>query len=195
MPRLYPLVLLLTVLALPAASQSLWQWRDANGLMVYSDRPPPPSVPQRQILRQPVTGQDAMATPMTPPAAEPSPTQTSPTKSADAQRPAAPGKATGNPGGPLTPANPAANGASGADSRPPSRSVTAPSPTQQAQDDARLAAVRADNCLRARQSLAAIRAGQRMSRYTEQGERLFLDEAELAAETVRLEGLVQQDCR
>ncbi|TPQ41122.1 DUF4124 domain-containing protein [Cupriavidus pinatubonensis] len=30
--------------AVPAAASAQWQWRDANGRMVYSDVPPPPSV-------------------------------------------------------------------------------------------------------------------------------------------------------
>src|SRR5512137_1323407 len=36
----------------PAAAQ--WAWRDAAGRMVYSDQPPPKSVPARDILKQPV---------------------------------------------------------------------------------------------------------------------------------------------
>ncbi len=30
-----------------------WHWRDASGRQVYSDRPPPASVPPAQILRRP----------------------------------------------------------------------------------------------------------------------------------------------
>jgi hypothetical protein len=37
--------------AAPAAAQ--WAWRDAAGHMVYSDLPPPSSVPARNIVRQP----------------------------------------------------------------------------------------------------------------------------------------------
>jgi hypothetical protein len=43
------LVLLLTVL--PAAASAQFQWRDADGGMVYSDRPPPTSVPDNRIVR------------------------------------------------------------------------------------------------------------------------------------------------
>ncbi|MFO1299748.1 MAG: DUF4124 domain-containing protein [Burkholderiaceae bacterium] len=40
------------MLAAPAFAGT-WQWRDASGRMVYSDLPPPPSVPASQILRAP----------------------------------------------------------------------------------------------------------------------------------------------
>ena len=39
--------------ALPAAAQSIWKWRDANGGIQISDRPPPPEVPQKNILQRP----------------------------------------------------------------------------------------------------------------------------------------------
>lgn len=39
------------LLALPAAAQ--WAWRDDNGRVVYSDRPPPAAVKSEQIVRQP----------------------------------------------------------------------------------------------------------------------------------------------
>ncbi|CAG2144032.1 DUF4124 domain-containing protein [Cupriavidus numazuensis] len=41
--------------AVPAVASAQWQWRDANGRMVYSDVPPPPSV--TRIVRAP--GQSA----------------------------------------------------------------------------------------------------------------------------------------
>jgi hypothetical protein len=52
-PALAVTVIALACLALPAAAQSQWQWRDANGRMVYSDVPPPPSVPAHNMIRVP----------------------------------------------------------------------------------------------------------------------------------------------
>lgn len=37
--------------ALPAAAQ--WKWKDSAGKVQYSDRPPPASVPERDILQRP----------------------------------------------------------------------------------------------------------------------------------------------
>jgi hypothetical protein len=43
------------LIALPAAAQlNQWKWRDAQGQLQYSDRPPPPSVPAKDILQKPV---------------------------------------------------------------------------------------------------------------------------------------------
>ncbi|MCS6945961.1 MAG: DUF4124 domain-containing protein [Sutterellaceae bacterium] len=39
------------MLAMPALAQ--WAWRDENGRVVYSDRPPPANVKNDRILRQP----------------------------------------------------------------------------------------------------------------------------------------------
>ncbi len=54
MPR-WTVVALCAVLgatfALPAAAQ--WKWRDASGRTQYSDTPPPPSVPEKDILQRP----------------------------------------------------------------------------------------------------------------------------------------------
>lgn len=40
-------------LAVPATAFSQWQWKDGTGRMVYSDVPPPPSVPDRAIVMAP----------------------------------------------------------------------------------------------------------------------------------------------
>ncbi|HMM52474.1 MAG TPA: DUF4124 domain-containing protein [Burkholderiaceae bacterium] len=56
------------LLAVPALAGN-WQWRDAAGRMVYSDQPPPPSVPISQILRSPTPAQDAGPTATAPAAA------------------------------------------------------------------------------------------------------------------------------
>jgi hypothetical protein len=47
-------ILLTSLMAVPAVAQTAkWQWRDTNGRMVYSDTPPPPSVPPKAIVRGP----------------------------------------------------------------------------------------------------------------------------------------------
>src|SRR4051812_13518484 len=46
--------------ALPATAQ--WKWRDKNGQTQYSDLPPPPAVPEQDILSRP-NGQRRNAAP------------------------------------------------------------------------------------------------------------------------------------
>jgi len=57
------------LLALPAVAQ--WQWIDERGQRVFSDRPPPPSVADKQILRRPA---GAAADPPATPSPEAAPT-------------------------------------------------------------------------------------------------------------------------
>jgi len=45
------LLLFAACTAMPALAQ--WSWRDAAGNITYSDSPPPPSTPAKDILRQP----------------------------------------------------------------------------------------------------------------------------------------------
>jgi hypothetical protein len=40
-------------LALAAPAQAQWKWRDKNGQTQYSDLPPPPAVPEQDILSRP----------------------------------------------------------------------------------------------------------------------------------------------
>ena len=52
--RIAPFAVLALVglaLALPAVAQ--WKWRDAQGRITVSDRPPPREVPERDILVRP----------------------------------------------------------------------------------------------------------------------------------------------
>lgn len=46
-------LLIAASLAAPGTAFSQWQWKDANGRTVYSDVPPPPSVPERAVLAAP----------------------------------------------------------------------------------------------------------------------------------------------
>ena len=58
--RLLALVLLGAALATPAIAQ--WKWRDKDGRVQYSDRPPPPGVAEKDILSKPAGGR-AVAVP------------------------------------------------------------------------------------------------------------------------------------
>lgn len=53
--RLFAPALLATaaIAALPGVALAQWQWRDEAGRKVYSDTPPPPNIPARNILAAP----------------------------------------------------------------------------------------------------------------------------------------------
>lgn len=166
--------LLLTVAALlPPPALAQWQWLDANGRRVFSDRPPPPEVPPQRILRQP---QAAMPAAPLPPS-----TETSAVPSAPPAPSAEPARA-----GASVPRSPA--------------SVAQDARRQQAEADRqrseqeRVARLRTENCGRARSAKATIDAGVRLTRTNERGEQEILDDAGRAAESRRLQAIIASDC-
>ena len=62
-------------------------------------------------------------------------------------------------------------------------------------EEQRNAAVRAENCKRARQHLATMDSGQRVARINEKGEREVLDDETRAAESRRARDIIASECR
>jgi hypothetical protein len=62
-------------------------------------------------------------------------------------------------------------------------------------EEQRLAAIRADNCRRARTQLATVQSGQRMARINDNGEREVLDDAMRADEARRAREVIASECR
>lgn len=158
------------MLSSPAAAQ--WKWRDAQGRVQYSDRPPPTTVPDRDILARPA----AARTPGTGIVSSPSVTGAS---------------------GPVSGSTASAVPAPAAASAP-----TAGETRRRAQEDAtrradeeRQARQRADNCARARDYARTVESGQRLTRTNERGEREFLDDGQRAAELRRAREVIASDCR
>ena len=169
LPRRLAACLLLAV-ALPAAAQ--WKWRDATGRIQYSDRPPPAAVADRDILQRPGP---------TSPAAT---AAAAPAERAASAPPLALGAASAASGARVDPALEAKR----------REAEQAEAARKKAEAD-KLAAVRADNCQRARAQLRALDEGVRMSRINEKGEREILDDSGRAAEAQRMRGIVASDCR
>ncbi len=65
---------LLALLLLPSPAAAQYQWRDAQGKMVFSDQPPPASIDRSQVLREPDPARTAAARAAT--AAQPPATST-----------------------------------------------------------------------------------------------------------------------
>lgn len=53
LPLPHPLVIVSTALLLVMPAQAQWKWRDAQGRIQYSDRPPPATVPDTNVLARP----------------------------------------------------------------------------------------------------------------------------------------------
>lgn len=163
------LVLAACFVAFSASAQ--WQWIDKDGRRVFSDLPPPASVPDKNILKRPRGGL-VPTEPAAPAAATP----------------AAAGQAEG------TPAQAPAGGVDKVLEERRKRAAAAEEAKRKAEEE-RNAQVRAENCLRAQQGRAGLDAGGRIARTNERGEREFMDENAIAAEQQRLQAIINENCR
>ena len=139
--------------SLPALAQ--YSWIDSKGHRVYSDLPPPPDIPQQNILSR-------HGTPVSAPA------------------PVAPASAASGQDQALEEKKQAADAAEAA---------------RKKAEELKLAAQRADNCQRARTSLAGLQSGARVMQFNAQGERSYMTDEQRAAEVQRVQGVIGSDCR
>jgi len=163
-------------LGIPAAHAGTWAWLDDSGRKIYSDMPPPNSVPDKNILQKPgrVLPSAAVAAEPTTPPAPPSP-----------------------PGAPA-PANKAKTGTPSSTDDPAAlkkqqEAKKAAEAERQAQE-AKNAQIRAENCRRAQTSMRTLQSGVRMVTTDEQGNQLVLDDAMRATEAERLQAAMQANC-
>lgn len=143
-----------------------WQWVDKDGRKVFSDQPPPASVPDRSILKRP--GQRAV---------QPDPA-TSPAAAASA-----PASAVAKPSG---------RDKELEEKRKQAQAAEAEKRKAQEEEFAR---ARAENCERAKKSKSLLDSGVRLVTTNSKGEHEFMDEAARAAEGKRLDGLIVRDCK
>ena len=156
-----------------AAAQ--WAWKEDNGRVVYSDRPPPPSIKATQILRQP-----AVAAPTPTPA----PQGASPAAAETERAPAAESR-------------PAASGPKSIAERDMEfrkRQQERADSERKALEDQQKAAAKAADCERSRRYLRALEEGVRITKTDASGNREYLDDAQRAAEVERTRKMVQQAC-
>lgn len=157
------------------ASAQPWQWLDASGRKVYSDTPPPPSVPAKSILRQP--GQR--------PVEVEAQTQgsNSPAVAAAAAKAASP---------PLPVASGAGKDKALEEAKKQADAVEA---AKRKAEDAKLAQVMSDNCRRARSGKADLSSGIRIARTNAKGEREIMDDKAREAEIRNLDVIIARDCK
>jgi len=165
---LRPALLALLCLFVAGTAQAQWKWRDAKGNVQYSDLPPPPGTPEKDILQRPpgarptiVVGPAGLAASA---ASAPAPAASVPTK---AERDAA------------------------ARQKLDQDQQTA----KQKEEERKATEQRRDNCVRAQAQLRDLQSGTRITRTNEKGERVYMDEAQIAAEVSRARNLITSECR
>ncbi len=164
---------LLCLGSLSAVAQ--WQWLDQNGRHVYSDRPPPPEIPQKSIVRQAGT---------TRPKAVPTPS---------ASREAGPSGSSTLPQG-LAPVTAAAVAEKDLKTIETARLLKETESSKHKAEQDKVNQIRAENCQRAQRGTLSYTSGARIFIINPQGEREVLDDASRDVELQRLQSIIQADC-
>jgi type IV secretory pathway VirB10-like protein len=167
----------LMALACASGVWAQWQWKDASGRRIFSDTPPPASVPEKDILQRP---RGSAPSPLAPTQSEPQATTSAP---------AAPS------------AKPGAASAPAGDAKLEERKqqldkaeAEKHKAEQKAAEEAQ-AKARAINCDNARRTRSAVESGVRLSTTNAQGEREFLDEAARGKRLREAEASIRENCR
>ena len=180
-------LLWLSLLSTPVAAQ--WMWRNADGRVNASDRPPPPGVAEKDIIKRPQAdvrrqlpagSSDRAAARASPAAADAAsaPAFTSASAASAAARAAS---------APATPLEKEAQARKLAAEQDKAAKAKA--------DEDRQAAARAGNCRSARSVLASLESGTRLMRTNEKGEREVLDDRGRGEEQRRAQEAIASNCR
>lgn len=164
--RLGLLALLVALGQSSALAQGVWKWRDKDGRIQISDRPPPNEVLDKDIIARPAGAK-------LPPAAL--------TPEAAASEAAVQSAPRGDP-------------ALEAKKKQAQAEQAAADKAKKDADTAKRNQARAETCQRARNQLAALEGGQRVARMNEKGEREFLDDNARNAEATRTRQVADANC-
>lgn len=156
------------VVCTPALASGQWKWRDANGSIQYSDRPPPQGTPESAILAKPRASTARIVT--------------KPVEAASA--PVAGSRAA-----------PAAAKASENELDAKRRKLEEEEKVKQQAEEAKQAKDRAENCERAKAYQRTLNDGIRISRTNAKGEREILDDKGRADELRITQDAIRANCK
>jgi hypothetical protein len=163
-------VVVASIIALPAEAQ--WKWRDKSGHVQYSDLPPPAGTADQDILGRP---------------------SASLRRSTSATVAAAPQPATATSA--AASAAQAVRNTGDAELEAKRKKAEADAAAKAKADQERNAALRAENCSRAKTQLATLESGIRLAQTNAKtGEREFLDDKQRADELRRTRDVMAADC-
>lgn len=147
-----------------------------DGRKIFSDRAPPANVPDKSIFKRPGSGTRLIAQDL-------SPKNTAGEPAAKTSEPSQPGAS-----------SPKATGVDKNLAERKKKDEQAQAVLRKAEED-RISKAKADNCQRARQAQKGLDAGVRIGRINSQGEREIMDDATRAAESRRIQSIVDSDCK
>jgi len=157
-----------TTLAASSAWAQQWQWLDNNGNKVFSDRAPPPEIPESNILKQPksTTPRSGISygdgnTTSEQPKAEAAPVISGKDKALEAAK----------------------------------AKADAEEAAKKKKEDAERAKMRAENCKNARSIKTTLQSGKRLNHINDKGERVTMDDATRTARLRQAEKVIASDCK
>lgn len=142
-----------------------WVWTDEAGRRVFSDLPPPASVPDHRIIRQPT-------------APSPLPANRPPASNGTASQGPATAEAATAVNSPVTPGT----------------VVTVENEQQLRAVEQRNAEIRAENCRRAQESLALLQRPGPLATVNERGQQVIMTDTVRRAETARAQAIIRENC-
>ncbi|TAG36781.1 MAG: DUF4124 domain-containing protein [Polaromonas sp.] len=166
------MVLALTGGLFAAPAHAQWQWIEKDGRKMFSDRPPPADIQDKDILRRP---QGASRASM---AAETATIAAVKPASAPALKASAP-KLSGKD----------------AELEAKKKKAEDDEAAKKKADEEKLAKTKAENCERAKSGLATLQSGVRMASVNAKGEREVYDDAKRQAETKRTQEIIDSSCK
>jgi hypothetical protein len=164
------IALLALACSVPLAASAQWQWVDKDGRKVFSDQAPPSDIPANRVLRAPAG-------------------RSLPKDASDAPVAAAPAAVTA-----AVPALPKPTGKDPVLEEKRKQAVAAETAKKKAEEE-KIAAVRAENCEQARSAKAGLDSGMRITRTDANGEKMYLDDNQRAAELKRMQEVIARDCQ
>jgi hypothetical protein len=165
-------------LGLGSTAHAQWGWTDKDGRRIFSDQGPSSEVPDKSIFKRPA-GAKASATTVAK-AVEPEAAASAPAGSASAPK-----------------ANASAPKPSGKDSeleKKKKEAEAAEAAKKKAAAD-KFAADQAENCDRAKKAKTTFSSGIRIATTNAKGEREIMSDADRAAESKRIDGVIAAECK
>jgi hypothetical protein len=151
-----------------------WQWIEKDGRKIFSDRPPPADIQEKDILKRPPgAARAAAAAALTAEAAKPAIAASAPASKTSAPK------------------------LSGKDAELEAKKKKADEEeaAKKKAEEEKVAKTKAENCERAKTGLATLQSGVRMSSVNAKGEREIFDDAKRAAETKRAQEVIDASCK
>lgn len=167
MPSKAFFVAMLCLLSVGAA-EAQWKWRDAKGNVQYSDMPPPPGTPDKDVMQRPYAAKPTIVVGP----------QGQPASAASAPSPAA-----------SAPTRAELEAATRQKKEQDSEAA------KRKEEERRVAEQRRENCVRAQANLRELQNGQRLTRTNDKGERIYMDQVQIAGEVNRTRDIITSECR